>query len=64
MGERVALAAVCALAAAMPGVVLGVLERELPVLAATMDAAAASGRTAGSGPVTPSGEQIPIHSPW
>lgn len=46
MGERVALVAVCALAAAMPASVLGELERELPALAATMDAAVASGRAA------------------
>ncbi|MFJ9448364.1 hypothetical protein ACIRRH_42130 [Kitasatospora sp. NPDC101235] len=39
MGERIALVAVCALAAAMPRTVLGDLERELPALAATMDAA-------------------------
>ncbi|MFJ7913064.1 hypothetical protein [Kitasatospora sp. NPDC096204] len=49
-GERVALAAVCALAAAMPSAVLGELARELPVLAATMDAAAEAGRTAAPGP--------------
>ncbi|MFF2549263.1 hypothetical protein ACFVUY_42815 [Kitasatospora sp. NPDC058063] len=49
-GERVALAAVCALAAAMPLAVLGDLERELPVLAATMDAAVEAGRAAAPGP--------------
>ncbi|MFF7459683.1 hypothetical protein [Kitasatospora sp. NPDC008115] len=49
-GERVALAAVCALAAAMPGAVLGELERELPALAATMDAAIEAGRTAAPSP--------------
>ncbi|MGW3046061.1 hypothetical protein ACWC9T_40080 [Kitasatospora sp. NPDC001159] len=46
MGERIALAAVCALAAAMPASVLGEPERELPALAATMDAAVTAGRTA------------------
>ncbi|MEU4588634.1 hypothetical protein AB0F92_42480 [Kitasatospora aureofaciens] len=46
MGERIALVAVCALAAAMPRTVLGDLERELPALAATMDAAVTAGRTA------------------
>ncbi|MFJ5928017.1 hypothetical protein ACIQF6_36020 [Kitasatospora sp. NPDC092948] len=43
-GERIALVAVCALAAAAPAVVLGDLGREVPVLVATMDAAVASGR--------------------
>ncbi|WP_327075501.1 hypothetical protein OG196_42990 (plasmid) [Kitasatospora purpeofusca] len=47
-GERIALVALCALAAAMPRTVLGNLGRELPVLAATMEAAAEAGRTAGS----------------
>ncbi|MEV6973236.1 hypothetical protein [Kitasatospora sp. NPDC093806] len=50
VGERVALAAVCALAAAMPGAVLGELARELPALAVTMDAAIEAGRTAAPGP--------------
>ncbi|MFE7529798.1 hypothetical protein ACFU7Y_29400 [Kitasatospora sp. NPDC057542] len=45
VGERIALVAVCALAAAMPRTVLGDPKRELPVLAATMDAAVAAGRT-------------------
>ncbi|MFJ6384611.1 hypothetical protein ACIQI7_31970 [Kitasatospora sp. NPDC092039] len=49
-GERVALAAVCAVGAAMPSAVLGELERELPALAATMDAAVGVGRTAAPGP--------------
>ncbi|MFJ9447209.1 hypothetical protein ACIRRH_35970 [Kitasatospora sp. NPDC101235] len=44
MGERIALVAVCALAAAMPHTVLGDLERELPALAATMDAAVTARR--------------------
>ncbi|MGY0466880.1 hypothetical protein ACW14Y_42475 [Kitasatospora sp. cg17-2] len=48
-GERIALVALCALAAAMPRTVLGDLGRELPVLVATMEAAAEAGRTAGSG---------------
>ncbi|WP_406192868.1 hypothetical protein OH807_01720 [Kitasatospora sp. NBC_01560] len=43
--ERVALAAVCAVAAAMPGSVLSDPERELPALAETMEAATATGRT-------------------
>ncbi|MFJ3219531.1 hypothetical protein ACIPLC_26860 [Kitasatospora sp. NPDC086801] len=42
MGERIALVAVCALAAAMPGTVLGGLEPELPALAATVDTAVES----------------------
>ncbi|MFJ9448250.1 hypothetical protein ACIRRH_41520 [Kitasatospora sp. NPDC101235] len=46
MGERIALVAVCALAAAMPHTVLGALERKLPTLAATMDAAVKAGRAA------------------
>ncbi|MEU4118903.1 hypothetical protein AB0F71_30975 [Kitasatospora sp. NPDC028055] len=46
MGERIALVAVCALAAAMPASVLGELERELPALAVTLDAAVTAGRTA------------------
>ncbi|MFH8385237.1 hypothetical protein ACH4E7_30580 [Kitasatospora sp. NPDC018058] len=46
MGERIALVAVCALAAAMPRTVLGELERELPALAATMDAAVEAGLAA------------------
>ncbi|MGW7582728.1 hypothetical protein ACWGKU_28745 [Kitasatospora sp. NPDC054768] len=46
MGERIALITVCALAAAMPASVLGELERELPALAATMDAAVTAGRAA------------------
>ncbi|MFE5586395.1 hypothetical protein [Kitasatospora sp. NPDC056531] len=47
VGERIALVAACALAAAMmPRTVLGDLERELPALAATMDAAVTAGRTA------------------
>ncbi|MFI6448481.1 hypothetical protein [Kitasatospora sp. NPDC050543] len=45
-GERVALVAVCTVAAAMPGAVLGELERELPALAATMEAATEAGRAA------------------
>ncbi|MEU6973764.1 hypothetical protein AB0A71_39780 [Kitasatospora aureofaciens] len=40
MGERIALAA------AMPRTVLGELERELPALATTLDAAMTVGRTA------------------
>jgi hypothetical protein len=44
VGERIAPAAVRAPAAAMPRTVLGELERELPALAATMDAAVAAGR--------------------
>ncbi|MGW3185484.1 hypothetical protein ACWDD9_40060 [Kitasatospora sp. NPDC001119] len=50
MGERIALVAVCALAAAMPGTVLGDLERELLALAATMDAAVEAGRAAAPNP--------------
>ncbi|WP_380282527.1 hypothetical protein [Kitasatospora purpeofusca] len=57
-GERVAPAAVCAPAAAMPGVVLGDLERELPVLAATMDAAVEAGRA-----VTPGGPDVQSPTP-
>ncbi|MEU4303112.1 hypothetical protein [Kitasatospora aureofaciens] len=45
MGERITLVAVCALASAMPGTVLGELERELPALVATMDAAVTAGQT-------------------
>ncbi|MFD7731908.1 hypothetical protein ACFV6F_16155 [Kitasatospora phosalacinea] len=47
-GERVALVAVCAVAAAMPAAVGGDgdAEREVPVLVSTMDAAVAAGRTA------------------
>ncbi|MGW4890644.1 hypothetical protein ACWEQL_00010 [Kitasatospora sp. NPDC004240] len=45
-GERIALIAVCALAAAMPGTVLNDLTRELPALADTMDAAVQASRTA------------------
>ncbi|MFD4905184.1 hypothetical protein [Kitasatospora purpeofusca] len=48
-GERIALVAICALAAAMPSTVLGDLGRELPVLTSTMESAAEAGRTAGSG---------------
>ncbi|MEU8927747.1 hypothetical protein AB0D10_43750 [Kitasatospora sp. NPDC048545] len=46
MGERIALVAVCALAASMPASVLGELERELPALAATTAAAVTAGRAA------------------
>ncbi|MFD9067732.1 hypothetical protein ACFVZ3_40175 [Kitasatospora purpeofusca] len=49
VGERIALVAVCALAAAMPRTVLGDLGRELPVLVSTMEAAAEAGRTAHCG---------------
>ncbi|WP_051743030.1 hypothetical protein [Kitasatospora sp. MBT66] len=45
-GERIALVALCAPAAAMPGTVLNAPERELPALAATMDAAVEAGRDA------------------
>ncbi|MDH6107855.1 hypothetical protein P3T34_000070 [Kitasatospora sp. MAP12-44] len=45
-GERLALVAVCALAAAMPGCVLGDLERELTLLAGELDQAVAAGRAA------------------
>ncbi|MEV0192807.1 hypothetical protein AB0I39_30280 [Kitasatospora purpeofusca] len=45
-GERIALAAVVALAAAMPGTVLTHFGRELPLLAEVMDDAVAAGRTA------------------
>ncbi|WP_328959125.1 hypothetical protein [Kitasatospora purpeofusca] len=48
-GERIALVAVCALAAAMPGTVLNDLARELPALVATMDAATGAGRVSRSG---------------
>ncbi|MFJ6141563.1 hypothetical protein [Kitasatospora sp. NPDC092286] len=43
MGERIALITVCGVAASMPGAVFGDLGRELPALAATMDAARALG---------------------
>ncbi|MFE7527697.1 hypothetical protein ACFU7Y_18565 [Kitasatospora sp. NPDC057542] len=42
-GERIALIAVCALAAALPGTVLNDPTRELPVLTATMNAATQAG---------------------
>ncbi|MFF1908286.1 hypothetical protein [Kitasatospora sp. NPDC058218] len=45
-GERLALVAVCALAAAMPGCVLGDLERELTLLADELNATTAIGRAA------------------
>ncbi|MEU6972100.1 hypothetical protein AB0A71_31145 [Kitasatospora aureofaciens] len=45
-GERVALAAVAALALAMPGTALTWYERELPHLAQVMNDAVAAGRTA------------------
>ncbi|MEU3565779.1 hypothetical protein [Kitasatospora sp. NPDC006786] len=45
-GERLPLVAVCALAAAMPGCVLGDLPRELTLLADELDAATAAGRAA------------------
>jgi len=45
-GERIALAAVLALTASMPGTVLNYYDRELPVLAAVMDDAVAAGRAA------------------
>lgn len=44
--ERGALVAVCALAAAMPGCVLGDLERELGVLAGELERSAEAGRSA------------------
>ncbi|MDY0812989.1 hypothetical protein [Kitasatospora purpeofusca] len=59
-GGRGALAAVCALAAALPGPVLGDLARELPALTATMEAATEAGRAAATGLVAPEGEQILI----
>ncbi|MEV7783381.1 hypothetical protein [Kitasatospora sp. NPDC088351] len=46
-GERLALVAVCALAAAMPGCVLGDLGRELTLLADELNAATATGRATG-----------------
>ncbi|MFI8085303.1 hypothetical protein ACIF6L_31500 [Kitasatospora sp. NPDC086009] len=46
-GERIALVAVCALAAAMPGTVLNDLGRELPALGSTMRAAVEAGIAAG-----------------
>ncbi|MGW2539892.1 hypothetical protein ACWC5I_03240 [Kitasatospora sp. NPDC001574] len=49
MGERIALTAACALAAAMPSSVLGNLERDLRTLAATMEAAATTGLEAATG---------------
>ncbi|MGY0466896.1 hypothetical protein ACW14Y_42555 (plasmid) [Kitasatospora sp. cg17-2] len=48
-GERIALAAVVALAAAMPGTALTWFERELPLLAEVMDDAVAAGRAADNG---------------
>ncbi|MEU6972754.1 hypothetical protein AB0A71_34580 [Kitasatospora aureofaciens] len=45
-GEQVALAAVAALALAMPGTALTWCERELPHLAQVMDTAVAAGRAA------------------
>ncbi|MET8629776.1 hypothetical protein ABZW30_39650 [Kitasatospora sp. NPDC004669] len=45
-GERIPLVAVCALAAAMPGCVLGDLPRELTLLADELHAATTAGRTA------------------
>ncbi|GAA1234172.1 hypothetical protein GCM10009665_25540 [Kitasatospora nipponensis] len=45
-GERMPLVAVCALAAAMPGCVLGDLPRELTLLADELNAATTVGRTA------------------
>ncbi|MFI9332657.1 hypothetical protein ACIGZJ_34630 [Kitasatospora sp. NPDC052868] len=45
-GERGVLVAVCALAAAMPGCVLGDLEHELGVLAGELEHTAEAGRTA------------------
>ncbi|MFI9788477.1 hypothetical protein ACIHEI_33935 [Kitasatospora sp. NPDC051984] len=45
-GERIALAAVLALTASMPGTVLNYYDRELPVLAQVMDDAVAAGRAA------------------
>ncbi|MEU4301967.1 hypothetical protein [Kitasatospora aureofaciens] len=45
-GERIALAAVAALALAMPGTALTRYERELPHLAQVMDEAVAAGRAA------------------
>ncbi|MBD0675481.1 hypothetical protein [Streptomyces sp. CBMA156] len=44
-GERIALAAVVSLAAAMPSTVLTWFERELPLLAQVMDEAVAAGRS-------------------
>ncbi|MFE2729288.1 hypothetical protein [Kitasatospora sp. NPDC059327] len=44
--ERLALVAVCALAAAMPGCVLGDLERELPILADALNTATGIGHAA------------------
>lgn len=48
-GERIALAAVAALALAMPGTALTWYERELPHLAHVMDDAVAAGRAAQPG---------------
>ncbi|MFD5437356.1 hypothetical protein ACFWJ4_35070 [Kitasatospora sp. NPDC127067] len=48
-GERLALVAVCALAAALPSCVLGDLERELTLLADELDAATTAGRAAAAG---------------
>ncbi|MER8103917.1 hypothetical protein [Kitasatospora sp. NPDC094016] len=48
-GERIALAAVTALALAMPGTALTWYERELPHLAQVMDEAVAAGRAAAPG---------------
>lgn len=45
-GERLALVAVCALAASMPGCAVGDLARELPLLADELDQAVAAGRIA------------------
>ncbi|MFJ4680490.1 hypothetical protein [Kitasatospora sp. NPDC088783] len=45
-GERLALAAVCAIAAAMPGTVLGDVARDLSALADDLQAAALAGATA------------------
>ncbi|WP_405364579.1 hypothetical protein [Kitasatospora sp. NBC_00039] len=46
-GERIAVVAVCALAAAMPGTLLNDLGRELPALATTMEASTEAGIAAG-----------------
>ncbi|MFE4360429.1 hypothetical protein [Kitasatospora sp. NPDC056800] len=48
-GERIALAAVAALALAMPGTAVTWYERELPALAQVMDDAVAAGRAAQPG---------------
>ncbi len=52
-GERLALVAVLALTAALPGCALGDLARELTLLADELDAATTAGRTATAG--TPTG---------